>query len=408
VLPINSGGHAAYQNFLFEQLRIYYPDPDSIDKGIWDIIKQFYFKGFSSVDILMRDCYSVLGAKPRLPSNMLRSILVAIMFKCHSFTNWATQLKLNPLYAILSGFHFGDTPGTGTFMISTIDFGCSKIKNLAHNLLPTKSSVKKPDSDCDKAQDITKTTVDELLNKFQFEPFDEKQPFSRLFEIFKTEFTETSVQQGLINLYQLELAGDGTSVVTATRQRKKRICECKLNNINSCVCLRFYSQPDCDIGWDSHRKCYYHGYGLHLFTASNSYNDLPIFPLFGPVSRHDSLGLVYTLFNMKYLIPYANINKLLLDSAHDTLPLYQYCHSAGITPFIDLNLKRGISLHIDDDFTVGQDGIPVCKFGLKLRRDGVERPKLRLKFRCPLASRINGVTCTNPCSEAKYEPFICP
>ncbi|MDY3910274.1 MAG: hypothetical protein SOZ48_11170, partial [Eubacterium sp.] len=36
-------------------------------------------------------------------------------FKVTSLTEWAAQLKINPLYAILSGFEFGDTPGVGTF-----------------------------------------------------------------------------------------------------------------------------------------------------------------------------------------------------------------------------------------------------------------------------------------------------
>ena len=27
MLPVNSGGHAAYQNFVVENLRKYYPDP---------------------------------------------------------------------------------------------------------------------------------------------------------------------------------------------------------------------------------------------------------------------------------------------------------------------------------------------------------------------------------------------
>ena len=30
-------------------------------------------------------------------------------------TQLAAQLKINPLYAVLSGFEFGDTPGVGTF-----------------------------------------------------------------------------------------------------------------------------------------------------------------------------------------------------------------------------------------------------------------------------------------------------
>lgn len=46
---------------------------------------------------------------------MQRSYLLSITFKVDSITDWVTQLKINPLYAILSGFRFGDTPGVGTF-----------------------------------------------------------------------------------------------------------------------------------------------------------------------------------------------------------------------------------------------------------------------------------------------------
>ncbi|MCC2240118.1 MAG: hypothetical protein ACLTC8_12215 [Lachnospiraceae bacterium] len=69
------------------------------------------------------------------------------------------------------------------------------------------------------------------------------------------------------------------------------------------------------------------------------------------------------------------------------MPYYQYCRRNGITPFIDLNEKRGIKEKYKEDFTIGEDGIPVCKAGTKMNHDGVEISKARIKFRCPLASR---------------------
>ncbi|MDD5936510.1 MAG: hypothetical protein PUC65_13290 [Clostridiales bacterium] len=45
---------------------------------------------------------------------MQRSYLLSIDFKVTSLTDWATQLKTNPLYAIFSGFDVNDTPGVGT------------------------------------------------------------------------------------------------------------------------------------------------------------------------------------------------------------------------------------------------------------------------------------------------------
>jgi hypothetical protein len=46
---------------------------------------------------------------------MHRSFLLALEFKITSVTDWAASMKTCPLYAIVSGFDFGDTPGVGTF-----------------------------------------------------------------------------------------------------------------------------------------------------------------------------------------------------------------------------------------------------------------------------------------------------
>lgn len=42
MLPVNSGGHAAYQNFVIENLRKYYPDPCAIPRSTWNIIERFF------------------------------------------------------------------------------------------------------------------------------------------------------------------------------------------------------------------------------------------------------------------------------------------------------------------------------------------------------------------------------
>ena len=40
--PVNSGGHTAYQTFVLENLRKYYPDPTVFAKSTWDIIERFW------------------------------------------------------------------------------------------------------------------------------------------------------------------------------------------------------------------------------------------------------------------------------------------------------------------------------------------------------------------------------
>ena len=139
MLPVNTGGHCAYQNFVTENLRKYYPNPDLISRATWDIIERFWHLDLSYTDDLLRNKYSVFGPKPRTPSCMQRSYLLSIDFKVDSITDWAAQLKINPLYAILSGFEFGDTPGIGTFY----DFFDRLWNSEDDNLSPHEHPIKK-------------------------------------------------------------------------------------------------------------------------------------------------------------------------------------------------------------------------------------------------------------------------
>ena len=93
IIPVNPGGHAAYQNFVVTNLRKYYPDPDAFSRATWDIIERFWNLDLSYTDELLRSKYSVFGPKPRTPSCMQRSYLLSIDFKVHSLTDWAAQFS---------------------------------------------------------------------------------------------------------------------------------------------------------------------------------------------------------------------------------------------------------------------------------------------------------------------------
>lgn len=404
MLPVNSGGHSAYQDFVTENLRKYYPNPDSISRSTWDIIERFWTLDLSYTDELLRNKYSVFGPKPRTPSCMQRSYLLSIDFKVDSITDWAAQLKINPLYAILSGFEFGDTPGIGTFYDFFNRLWDSDSDNLTPHIHPVKKTkVKKPKKKGVKADSIEKIPVEQLLPQLKASSFSiDDQPYASLFHIYHKEFLSQSVDKGLIDTDSLAIAGDGTPFVTSSRERKHRVCDCADNGISDCDCDRYFSQPDCDVGWDSSRDCFYHGYDLYMLVAANSESDLPIFPLLNPASKHDSHGFLETYFRMKSFLPEFHVAKWILDSAHDAMPYYVYCRDNGIQPFIDLNEKRGIKVPYKNDFTIGKDGVPVCKAGRKMNRDGSEPSKYRLKYRCPLASRVHGCSCEQPCSNSKY------
>ena len=109
--PYNPGGHAAYQERVLALLRKYYPDAaSSLPPSTWAIMEKFWNLDLSELDTIMTDRYSDFGPAPRLPSDMLRSILLSVEFKITSYTKWAADLKENHLHAILSGFVVGDTP----------------------------------------------------------------------------------------------------------------------------------------------------------------------------------------------------------------------------------------------------------------------------------------------------------
>ena len=403
MLPDISGGHTAYQNFVVANLRKYYPNLDSLARSTWDIIERFWNLDLTYTDELLRNKYSKFGPIPRIPSCMHRSYLLSLDFKVTSITDWAAQLKINPLYAILSGFEFGNTPGVGTFYDFFNRMWNSHDNHLSPHIHPLKVKVKKPKTKSSKADSVEKITVTELLPKLENTTFSlDEQPYCSLFKIYKKEFLDLSISKGLIDTTNLSLAGDGTPVVTSLRERKHRICSCPEKGITDCKCDRYFSQPDCDIGWDSSRDSYYHGYDLYMLVAANSESDLPIFPLFSHASKHDSHGFLETFFRMKSFLPDFKISKVLLDSAHDAMPYYEYFRRINITPFIDLNGKGGVKLPYKNDFTIGKDGVPVCKAGRRMNHDGSEPSKYRLKFRCPLASRKYGCSCEHPCSKSKY------
>ena len=168
MLPVNTGGHAAYQDFVTENLRKYYPDPDAIARSTWDIIERFWNLDLSYTDEFLRSKYSVYGPKPRTPSCMQRSYLLSIDFKVPSVTDWAAQLKINPLYAILSGFEFGDTPGVGTFYDFFDRLWDSDSDNLSPHEHPAKKNkVKKPKQKGAKAESVEKISVGQLFRQLE-------------------------------------------------------------------------------------------------------------------------------------------------------------------------------------------------------------------------------------------------
>lgn len=177
--PINTGGHSAYQERILTQLRKYYPDAaSSLSPSTWLILEKFWALDLSKVDDLMQDRYSSFGPEPRLPSDMLRAILVSVEFKITSYTKLAADLKENHLHAIISGFSVGDTPGVGTFYDFHKRLWLSDEKNLSDAVHPPKQKPRKPKGTEQKAAPVEKVTVDELFRQFEENPPSDMAPCS--------------------------------------------------------------------------------------------------------------------------------------------------------------------------------------------------------------------------------------
>ena len=396
IVPHND--YRGFLNHMGERYRINWRSKSPSLRELYLRIREL---DLSSVDRIMQPLYSGRGIEARQPSCMMRSLLIMVATKCLSIPSWSETLHTSNFHAVLSGFHPWDVPGVGTFY----DF-IDKLWNLAtanlspHLKPPVKQKVKKPKEKGQKAESVEKESVAELILRLSGTIFSaDKEAYGTLFRIFRDCFLNESVRRKVIDPAHLHIAGDGTPVVTAARFRSHHTCDCWKSGNFHCDCNRYYPQPDCDIGWDSSREHWYFGYDLYLLTDAGS--GLPLFPLYHPASKHDSHGFCEAFFRFRALAPDLKPASLLLDSAHDSMAMYNMCKRDKITPYIDLNLGNTRKTTDYHGVTIGPDGIPICQAGLKMKSNGTDLRRQYAKFRCPL--NTNGVcSCQSPCSDARF------
>ena len=106
------------------------------------------------------------------------------------------MLRETPLYAILSGFTFGDTPGVGTFydFFSRIwqnDRGSLSPKDRFPKMKPPKGKKKGEKTPCDSSSTASKLLP--LLERWKLKP---ENPFSLIFCLYKQQFLDRSIHRG--------------------------------------------------------------------------------------------------------------------------------------------------------------------------------------------------------------------
>lgn len=107
MLPVNVGGHTAYQNTFVSKFLKLFPNPYVLPRSTWDDIIKFWYLNLSETDSILASFYPSSGkAVSSFLSCILRSYLLSIKLNVSSITKWCELLRITPLYAILNRIRF--------------------------------------------------------------------------------------------------------------------------------------------------------------------------------------------------------------------------------------------------------------------------------------------------------------
>ena len=110
MIPTYTTNHRYYKQRYRIFLQNSYPNLKIIPNNIRKAINMITYPDLSYIDDIMRNYYSKYGPAPRPASCMLRSLLLAMICKVTSITQWGDILRTQPLYAVISGFEPDDVP----------------------------------------------------------------------------------------------------------------------------------------------------------------------------------------------------------------------------------------------------------------------------------------------------------
>ena len=197
MLPIVRS-HEQYQSFVEQQLRIHYANGSLLFVAKdWSLVKKFWITDLSDTFNLLRDTFSCRGPKSIDPADLLRSYLLMLQVGEPSITEWVNQLRRCPLYAIVSGFEYGQTPGVGTFY----DFFQRLWSHDSVNLSPKRRLNRKKvkgGKKGEKAPTKAYSKIANLMAQLQKRSSAKAQPFDVLLKLFQHQFLAVSAKSGLV------------------------------------------------------------------------------------------------------------------------------------------------------------------------------------------------------------------
>ena len=367
------------------------------------------------------------GRPARLPDDLRRAWLLMLECRITSVEIWVQRLREQPFYAVLCGFEPDDVPGVGTFY----DFQDRLLRLAApvldHECVPRHRSEQRKASGTLRDKNNTAPhahILERLADRVLTRParpviFGQWRTnlaalpvYQRtLQEVFYTVFVSTSVTQGLIDLTDLHVAGDGTHLETWANAHGHKLCtcdNCAKARAEHCACARRFHDPQASWGWDSYRERYVYGHGLYELTAYSLRHacQLPLVINVLDNHRHDSVAYLAAMHEAVDLLGF-HIQTASLDKAHDALALYrlgvEHWHLDSVIP---LNARNTDHFQFAPPVRISQEGIPICLNEQPLIYQGFCTDRLRLKWRCPLAVHHMPLTdCphfAHACSDSIY------
>jgi hypothetical protein len=326
-----------------------------------------------------------------------------------SFDEWVALMRDDPFYALISGFEPGKVPGVGTFyefqdrLLDRPRQGRTKIQRPHYQReQQDKCPVQQDKTNLRPHQDIVNRLADRILARPKvpvalaavlsgYGDFSALPVWERTLQaLFFSCFVARSVDLKLIDLKDLQVAGDGTKLPSWANPHGQKLCDCDNRGKSPqqhCRCDRAYRDPLARWGWDSYRHCWVYGHTIYELTVYSLKHpcQLPLLLTMADCNRHDSvLGLV-SLYRAQetFGLP---LKIASLDKAHDCLAFYRLgAERWQMTLVIPLNERNQGHLSYAGPLRLEQ-GVPICLADRPMTPAGFCPDRCRIKWRCPLAA----------------------
>lgn len=351
--------------------------------------------------------YSQVAGRPAInPSILLRSFILMIRLGFTSIDNWVNELKSDPvLQYIIGSWHVPAVATHYDFInrLMCVDPHLDELYPAAKNSEETKKKLKALKlKRNEKWVNFDEGDTRDLKERYWEDASCDADRLNWTIEkIFNDIAVNASAGRGLITSEELVLSGDGSALHIHSNPFGHKVKDAAEDGNT-----HRYTAPDADIGWDSDLDVYYYGYTFYNITyhSSSLGVDLPVFLTMRAASQHDALTTITATAQFLDMNPELHPKYACFDSASDSYHIYEYLRHKNIIPIIDWNKRHSGSKNPYAEFEgINENGIPVCRCGIEMVRDGYDQSKMATKYRCPLKKgRIDSCPYEKECSPSSY------